>query len=393
MHTPARRVAVTGIGTVSAAGLGKEAFWRSIAGADDPPASCSITAFDPSPWFTKSEARRSDPYVMYAVAAASLAYEDAGSPTLEASRSGAVLGNLYGAAASVEAQQGVLEREGADAVAPWLSAVSCEDACATQVALRFGLRGPSKLVIASCASGSFAVGDGAALVAQGTCDAVFAGATFGPITDVLRASYENLRVVSRSGVVRPFDARRDGFTFADGAAVLLLEDLEHARGRGARILAEVAGHAQTNDAFHVSNPSGEGIEASMRLAVHAAGLTPADVVHVNAHGTGTVTGDRTEAEAIHRVFGRPGPAVTSIKGVTGHSLAAAGAFEAVAVVLSFAHRQIPPAGTAVEFDPEIAALVDVVHGAPRPWEPGPSVSNSFGLGGQNASIVLLPATT
>lgn len=390
-----RRVVVTGTATVSRAGLGTEAFWADLVRPDDrpvetDPGEATPLAFDPSPWFGANEARRLDPYLWYAVAAADLALEAAGRPEPEPVRAGVVMGNLYGAGASIQAQAEVLRTAGAARVSPWLCAVACEDACASQLSIRFGFQGPSKLVVASCASGTVAVADGAALVAGGAADLVLAGATLGPVTSEIRASYANLRVTSPSGWVRPFDVRRDGFAFAEGAAVLVLEEAGHAAARGATTLAEIVGWAQTNDAFHMSKPSGEGIERSMRLALAQAGLDPGSVRHVNAHGTGTVAGDLGEAGAIHRVWGGGAPPVTSIKGRTGHSLAASGAYEAIAAVESIRRGLLPPTATDLDIDPAVAALVDVVHGAARPWNAGPIVSNSFGLGGHNASVVLTP---
>ncbi len=386
--SPRHRVAVTGIGTVSAAGNGHVRFWESITGDQDGPSDGSIRDFDPSPWFKPNEAKRSDPYILYSVAAAEMALEDAGHPVVKGARTGVVMGNLYGAAGSLERQRDVLESRGPGLVAPTLCALSCEDACASTLSIRFGCQGPSKLVVTACATGTAAVGEGAALVADGTCDTVIAGAVLGPLTEVIRASYQNLRIVSPSSRVRPFDRRRDGFAFSEGAAVLVLEAAERATERGAHVYGEVAGWALTNDAFHFSKPSGDGIQRCMSLALDRACLSPDEVTHVNAHGTGTTVGDIEETQAIRRVFGAPGPSITSIKGATGHALAASGAFEAASVLLSFENRIIPSAGPDVDLDPEIVG--DIVVGPPRPWVPGPSLSNSVGLGGQNASVVLVP---
>jgi len=384
-----RRVAVTGIGTVSAAGVGHEAFWNDLLEPSTGPINGTIAAFDPSPWFKPNEARRSEPYIIFAVAAAELALEDAGSPDISGDRAGVVMGNLYGAATSLETQREVLDRQGPGLVSPLICALGCEDACATQLSIRFGCRGPSKLVVTACATGTTVIGEGAAMVADGTSDVVLAGSTLGTLTEVIKASYRNLRIVSDSGHARPFDLRRDGFVFAEGAAVVVLEEWDRAISRGAHIYGTVAGWGLTNDAFHYSKPSGEGIERSMRRAIEHAGLGPGDIVHVNAHGTGTKVGDIEESEAVRRVFGSPGPSVTSIKGSTGHALAAAGTFEVASVLLAFENRLLPPTGHDLHPDPEIS--VDLVTGEARPWTPGPSVSNSVGLGGQNASVVLLPA--
>lgn len=386
---PPTPVAVTGIGTVGATGIGHEAFWAALVADHDLPTPGLLDGFDPSPWLAPSDARRTDPYLQYAIAAGGLALDDAGAPAFEPDRAGVVMANLYGAARSLEAERDVLAESGPKLVSPLLAAHACEDACASQLSIRFGLRGPALLAGASCAGGTVALGVAAGLVASGTCDLVLAGGAFGPISDVLRTSYDRLRVLSPTGWARPFDQRRDGFVIADGACVLVLESAQHALGRGADVLGWIRGWAHTNDAHHVSRPSGDGIERCLAAAVAHAGVAVDEIAHVNAHATGTATGDRAEADAIARVLGSP--SVTSIKGRTGHAMPAAGAFEAASVVLSFRHRLLPPTAAAGEADPEIDA--DVVWGAPRPWAPAPTVSSSFGLGGQNACVVLSPAAS
>jgi 3-oxoacyl-[acyl-carrier-protein] synthase II len=205
------------------------------------------------------------------------------------------------------------------------------------------------------------------------------------------AGFANMTALSRSGVSMPFDVHRDGFVIGEGAGVVVLEERSRAIARGAHIYAELAGAASTADAHHITAPSpdGSGAARCMELAMADAQLSASDVTHVNSHGTSTPPGDAAEAEAIYKVFGSPGPAVTSIKGVIGHTLAAAGAIEAVAVALTFAHRQIPPTTGTTEVDP--AFQLDVVTAGPRDWQPGPVVSNSFGFGGHNGSLVLVPA--
>src|ERR1019366_456346 len=207
---------------------------------------------------------------------------------------------------------------------------------------------------------------------------------------VALAAFGNMTALSTSGASRPFDIRRDGFVIAEGGAVLVLEELERARARGARIYAELLGGASTADAHHITAPAPGGVGAigCMELALEDAGLTVADVSHVNAHGTSTPLNDLAEAEAIEKIFGRPGPLVTSIKGVTGHSLGAAGAIEAVACALSIERCLIPPTVGLEQQDPEIH--LDIVKDSARPWEPGPILSNSFGFGGHNGCLVLAP---
>jgi 3-oxoacyl-[acyl-carrier-protein] synthase II len=228
------------------------------------------------------------------------------------------------------------------------------------------------------------------LIATGRCDVMLAGGTEAGLTPVGIAAFTNMTALSSTGVSKPFDAERDGFVPAEGAAVLVLEEYGRAVSRGARIYAELVGGASSADAFHITAPSpgGTGAAICMEHALSDAGLTPSDITHINAHGTSTPLNDAAEAEAIAKVFGSPGPVVTSIKGVTGHALGAAGAIEAVASVLTIANRLIPPTAGLTKLDPEIR--LDVVAGEPRPWEPGPVMSNSFGFGGHNGCLVVVP---
>jgi 3-oxoacyl-[acyl-carrier-protein] synthase II len=207
---------------------------------------------------------------------------------------------------------------------------------------------------------------------------------------VALAAFANMTALSTSGHSRPFDARRDGFVMTEGAAALVLEEWDRAVARGATIYAEIAGAASTADAHHITAPApdGSGAVNCMELALADAGINPADVGHINAHGTSTPLNDLAEARAITKVFGEPGPLVTSTKGVTGHGLAAAGAIEAVAAVLTIHHATIPPTAGYEEPDPEIT--IRVVHGEPMSWQPAPVLSNSFGFGGHNGCLVLLP---
>jgi 3-oxoacyl-[acyl-carrier-protein] synthase II len=207
---------------------------------------------------------------------------------------------------------------------------------------------------------------------------------------VALAAFSNMTALSSSGHSRPFDIRRDGFVMTEGAAALVLEDWDRAVARGATIYAEVAGAASTADAHHITAPApdGAGAVACMELALVDAGIGPSDVGHINAHGTSTPLNDLAEARAITKVFGDTGPLVTSTKGVTGHGLAAAGAIEAVAAVLTIDRATIPPTAGYAEPDPEIT--IPIVHGEPRPWEPAAVLSNSFGFGGHNGCLVLLP---
>jgi 3-oxoacyl-[acyl-carrier-protein] synthase II len=266
------------------------------------------------------------------------------------------------------------------------------NAAAARVSMRYGFRGPCETTVTACAAGTHSIGNAARLIFTGRCDAVVTGGTESSITTTGVAGFENMTALSTSGVSRPFDKDRDGFVMAEGAGVLVLEELEHARARGAVPLAEVLGSASTADAHHITAPSpgGSGAVTCMELALADAGINPEDVVQVNAHGTSTPLNDAAEAEAIVKVFGTKGPAVTSIKGVTGHSLGAAGALEAAAVVLSMQHGHIPPTANHVAAEDDLAPI-DVVTGEGRDWTPGPTLSNSFGFGGHNGCVVFGPA--
>ncbi len=201
----------------------------------------------------------------------------------------------------------------------------------------------------------------------------------------------NMTALSSLGISRPFDVERDGFVIAEGAAVLVLEEWDAAHARGARIYGEIMGGGSTADAHHITAPSpgGAGAVACIELALAEAGVSASDIGHINAHGTSTPLNDAAEAEAISKVFGSPGPPVTSTKGVTGHALGAAGALEAAAVLLSMEHKLIPPTAGFTKADPEVR--IDIVHGEPRAWEPAPTLSNSFGFGGHNGCLVIGPA--
>lgn len=384
------RVVVTGLGVIAAAGCTVDAFWDSLCAGNHQPAKTEIDDFDPRSVLKKSEVRRSDSRIHFAMGAASQAYADAGSPELDALRTGVVIGNVHGAADRVEAETEVLRTDGPKAVTPFLAMLDSDNAPAATIAQQHQIRGYCQMVGGACASGTYAITDAARLIWTGVIDRAFAGATAGYLPDVLLAAYENLRVTSPSGWVRPFDERREGFVYSPGASVMILEREDLARARGARIYGEVAGGASTNDAYHPVQQSGTGAVECMRLALADARIAPRDVVHVNAHGSATVANDQVEADAIRDVFAGtdPLPSVTSIKGVTGHSLGAAGSFEALSVMLSFARRRLAPAGVDLHLDEKIG--LDVVAGEPREWTPGPTISNSFGLGGQNGSVVFLP---
>ena len=388
-----RRVAVTGLGVVSAAGIGADAYFEGLC-SPAPVGDRRVTGFDPNAHFeSPKEARRADPYTQFLVAAADQALDQAGEIEADPTRCGTMIGTGVGGITTLEQQISVLNEKGPRRVSPFLVPMMMANAGGATLAMRYGWMGPSENVVTACAAGTHAVGNAARLIADGRCDAVLAGGSEAPFTPTAVAGFTNMTALSSSGVSRPFDVERDGFVMAEGAAALVLEDWDMARARGAVILAEVLGSASTADAHHITAPApgGSGAVHCMQLALDDAGVRPADVVHVNAHGTSTVLNDAAEAEALSKVFGTsPGPLVTSTKGVTGHGLGAAGALEALAVVLAMQTRLIPPTVGLTVLDPELPPI-RVVMGEPAPWDPGVSISNSFGFGGHNGTLVITPA--
>ena len=385
-----RRVAITGVGVLARCGIGKDAFWQGLLGPA-PEGERRVYDFDPTPLFDNpKEVRRTDRFAQLAIAAAQQALDDGGHPGTDPIRSGVIVATGVGGLETLEDQILTFHHKGPRRVSPFLVPMMMSNAACAAISMRFGWQGPCESVVTACAASTHALGNAARLIAYGRCDAVLAGGSEAAMTPVAIQGFTNMTALSSSGVSRPFDVERDGFVMAEGAAVLLLEELDHARRRGAHIYGELLGSASTADAHHITAPApgGTGAITCMELALADAGLTPRDIVHINAHGTSTPLNDAAEAEAIAKVFGTPGPPVTSTKGITGHALGAAGALEAAAVVLSMEHRLIPPTSGLVNPDPEIA--LDLVRGEPRPWEPGPSLSNSFGFGGHNGCLVIGP---
>jgi 3-oxoacyl-[acyl-carrier-protein] synthase II len=384
-----RRVAVTGLGVVSPCGIGTDAYWEGLL-REPAPGPREVEDFDPSPWFGPKEVRRTDRFAQFAVAAAAMALEDAGDVGADLDRSGVLIGTGVGGLHTLEDQIVLRHEKGAKRVSPFLVPMMMSNAAAASVSMRFGWRGPCEATVTACAASTHAIGNAARLIAMGACDAVMTGGSEAAITPTGVAGFANMTALSGSGISRPYDVDRDGFVIAEGAVVLVLEEMEAARARGARIYGEVMGSASTADAHHITAPSPEGNGAvrAMELALDDAGVAPTDVGHINGHGTSTPLNDAAEAEAITKVFGAPGPPVTSTKGVTGHALGAAGALEAAAVLLSIDRKLIPPTAGLVNVDPEIS--LDLVRGEARPWEPAPALSNSFGFGGHNGCLVIGP---
>lgn len=387
-----RRVAITGLGVVSPCGVGIDAFWQGLL-ADPPVGERWVPDWDPSPWFDNpKEARRSDRFAQFGMAAADMALEHGGEPTVPHDRRAVVIGTGVGGIGTLEEQIITHHEKGPRRVSPFLIPMMMANAASANVSMRHGWQGPCETTVTACAAGTHSIGRAAELIVHGRCEAVLTGGAEAAMTPTGIQGFRNMTALSSSGVSRPFDVRRDGFMIAEGAAVLLLEEWNAAEERGATILAELLGSASTADAHHITAPApgGSGAVRCMQAALDDAGLVPDDIVHVNAHGTSTPLNDAAEAEAMATLFGKPGPAVTSIKGVTGHALGAAGALEAAAVVLSMVNGLIPPTAGHEEDDPELPEL-DLVTGEAREWTPGPSLSNSFGFGGHNGTLVLAPA--
>ncbi len=389
-----RRVAVTGIGVVAPAGIGKEAFWSGLL-SPAPNGFRQIEDWDPSPYFDNpKEARRSDRVSQFTLAAAAEALEQAGEISADPARRGTFVGTGVGGIGTLEEQIEVRLSKGERRVSPFLVPMMMANAPAATISMRYGWQGPCENTVTACAAGTHAIGNAARMVADGRCEVVMAGGAEAPFTPTAVAGFGNMTALSNSGDSRPFDANRDGFVMAEGAAILVLEAWELAEARGATILGEVLGSASTADAHHITAPSPGGVGAvtCMQLAMDDAGITPDQVRHINAHGTSTDKNDAAEAEAVAKVFGTDdsGPLVTSTKGITGHALGAAGALEAVAVLLAMQHGKVPPTAGLSERDPELPAI-NIVEGGPADWEPGPALSNSFGFGGHNGTLVLGPA--
>lgn len=386
---PGRRVAVTGLGAVTCCGVGVDALWEgllhpSVIGGE-------VRGFEPSDFFGPKEVRQLDRFAQLSMASAAMAVDSAGELSVDPAKAGVVFATGVGGLETLAGQVVVFNEKGPDRVSPRLVPMMMANAGAAGISMRLGWRGPSEVICTACAAGTHAIGAAARLVASGRCDVVIGGGSEASMVPVALAAFANMTALSTSGHSRPFDARRDGFVMTEGAAALVLEDWDRAVARGATIYAEVAGAASTADAHHITAPSpdGSGAVACMELALADAAIQPSDVGHINAHGTSTPLNDLAEARAIGKVFGDPGPLVTSTKGVTGHGLAAAGAIEAVAAVLTIHHATIPPTAGYEEPDPEIT--IRVVHGEPLAWEPSAVLSNSFGFGGHNGCLLLLPS--
>ena len=393
MQGAGHRVAVTGYGVLAPCGVGRDAFWNGLLGPGITGAkSIELADWDPSQYFDNpKEARRADRVEQFALAAAHEALTQSGELPYDKARVGTIFGTGIGGLRTLEEQVIVRVEKGERRVSPFLVPMMMANACGAAVSMRYGLRGPAETICTACAAATHAIGYAARLVAWGRCDAVVTGGAESAGTITAIAGFANMTALSTTGVSKPFDATRDGFVFGEGAAVFVLERWDLAVARGATIIGEILGAASNADAHHITAPSpgGVGAIACMSAALDDAGLAPGDIRQINAHGTSTPLNDAAEAHAVSALFGTSTPPVTSIKGVTGHPLGAAGALEAAAVLLSFEHRLIPPTANTTVLGDDITC--DVVTGTARPWTPGPTISNNFGFGGHNGSVVIAPA--
>jgi len=409
-----RRVAVTGFGVVSPIGVGGEAFWDALkagkSGAGritrfDPVGfDCQIAAevkgFDPLDWVEKKEARKMDAFIHFAVAAAAMAVEKAQFKVTDENRNqvGVLIGTgMGGLPMLVEEQKRLLER-GPSRVSPFFIPAIITNLASGWVSMIYGARGPNSCVSTACATGNHAIGDSFRIIQRGEADAMIAGGTEAVVLPLTIAGFASMKALSTRNddparASRPFDKDRDGFVMGEGAGVVVLEALETAVKRGAPILAELIGYGMSADAHHITAPApeGEGAARSMQAALHDAGVRPEEIDYINAHGTSTPYNDRNETQAIKRLFGQHAYrlAVSSTKSMTGHLLGAAGGVEAVATVLALRHGLVPPTINYESPDPDCD--LDYVPNKPREVAIRVALSNSFGFGGTNATLVFRKA--
>jgi 3-oxoacyl-[acyl-carrier-protein] synthase II len=405
-----KRVFVTGLGVVSPNGIGKESFWeanvRGVSGVDrvegldvsglQTRIAAQVKGFNPVDHMPVSVAKRADRFAHFGIAAAGLAIEDSGMDlgAVDRERAGVVVGSGLGGTLFHEEEMIRAMRAGSHKLAPISVPKITPNAVAAHIAIAFGLLGPNYVVSTACASGSHAVGEASRKIRHGEADVMITGGTEAPLTEYTFAAFYALRTLSRSErppqeASRPFDLGRDGFVLGEGGAALVLEESEHARKRGAPVYGEIAGYGITSGAYHMVMPVTDGEDAarSMALALKDADMDPEAVDYINAHGTSTRANDIAETRAIKKVFGDRAHRVpvSSTKSMIGHTIGAAGAFEAVVSCLALQRRVIPPTINYEEPDPECD--LDYVPNEAREGKVGAVLSNSFGFGSVNASLV------
>jgi 3-oxoacyl-[acyl-carrier-protein] synthase II len=404
-----RKVVITGMGAVTPLGNDAPSTWEAaLAGrsgvariaafdAGDSPLGIAgeVKEFDPSGLAAPKDARRMDRNVLFALAAAKEALADAGVNGFDPDRVGIVLGSAIGGVGQLMQQYDVLRERGPDRVSPNFLPNVLVDSASGQLAIELGIRGPNYAVVSACATGSHAIGEAAELIRRGSADAVLAGGTEACIHPLILAGFTSMRGLAAANgdptrASRPFDATRDGFVMAEGAGVLVLEELEAARARGAPVYAEVLAHGASNDAYHMAAPDPEsvGVVEMMRQALERGGVDPDEVDYINAHGTSTPLGDAAETKAIKAVFGDHASelAVSSTKSMTGHMFGAAGAVEAIVCALTIRDGALPP--TINYRNPDPACDLDYVPNEARRADVRVALSNAMGLGGHNGCVLL-----
>ncbi|HMG37347.1 MAG TPA: beta-ketoacyl-ACP synthase II [Blastocatellia bacterium] len=406
-----RRVVVTGIGLICGAGNVKEEVWSNLLASvsrvgpitrfetsNFPVRIASeVQNFDPLSFIEKKEIKKMDPFIHYAIAAAQEAMDDSGLKVTEeiATRCGVYIGSGIGGFGVIEREHEKFLKGGPGKISPFFIPAAIVNLASGQVSIRFGLKGPNSATCTACSTGAHAVGDSFKIIQRGDADAMLCGGAEAAITPMGVGGFAAMRALSTRNdeptrASRPFDADRDGFVIGEGAGVLLLEDLEHAQARGARIYAEMVGYGMSSDAFHITQPSedGDGAVRVMQNAVRDAGINPHEVDYINAHGTSTYYNDKLETMAIKKVFGDSAYSIpiSSTKSMMGHLLGAAGGVEAGVIALALYNQIAPPTANYEKPDPECD--LDYVPSAGRRRPIRYALSNSFGFGGTNAALLM-----
>jgi 3-oxoacyl-[acyl-carrier-protein] synthase II len=406
-----RRVVITGIGLVTPLGIGKDPNWEALLAGRSGISTITrfdvsrfatriageIRNFDPQQFMDRKEARKMDLFVQYAIAAAQLAVEDSGIDLalLEGERTGVYVGSGIGGIGSIEETHRVLLEKGPERVSPFFIVQTIINEAPGHISIRYRAKGPNMSNATACSTGAHAIGEAVRMIQLGLVDRMIAGGAEAPITPLSLAGFSNMKALSERNdqpekASRPFDAQRDGFVMSEGAGIVLLEELECALKRKARIYAEVVGYGLNGDAYHVTAPcpDGEGAARVMRMALNEAGVPPEVVQYINAHGTSTPYNDKTETIAVKAVFGEHAKklAISSTKSMTGHLLGAAGGAETAITALAIYHQIMPPTINYEFPDPDCD--LDYVPNQARPAEIIYALTNSFGFGGTNASLLL-----
>ena len=405
-----RRVVVTGLGMLSPLGLDVASSWSGILAGQSGAATietfdvsdysvqfaATVKDFDPTRYMDAKEARRVDVFVQYGLAAASQAIEDAGLtdiPEAEGDRYGVAIGSGIGGISTIEKTHETLLKSGPRRVSPFFVPGSVINMISGNVSIRYGMRGPNLAIVTACTTGTHNIGMAGRLIRDGDVDVMVAGGAEMATSPVPLAAFSSMKALSQrnddpAAASRPWDRDRDGFVLGDGAGVVVLEEYEHAKARGATIYAELAGFGMSGDAFHITSPpeDGAGAVAAMRNALRSAGMDPSEVGYINAHGTSTPQGDVAETQAIKTVFGaKPELAVSSTKSMIGHLLGAAGSVEAIFSILALRDGVLPP--TINLENPGEGCDLDYVPGTARDVSVKAALSNSFGFGGTNGTLI------